>query len=97
MEFVVGTYRDTYGMTGYPIHDACAVAAVIDRNLLTLESCFATVETKGDWTYGRTVCDLKNRLGREPNAQVALDINGAGVLDLVYDAIVNSQDARAVS
>ena len=46
-----------------------------------------TFEVKGRWTRGATVVDLHDRLGREPNARVALELDAARFWDLVIAAL----------
>lgn len=53
-----------------PVHDAFAVAALVDRTLLRTEALHVDVETRGELTTGRTVIDVDGRGGREPNVTV---------------------------
>ncbi|MFD1935880.1 MULTISPECIES: nucleoside hydrolase [Nonomuraea] len=59
---------------GPAIHDAVAVAHVIDPTLLTLVPAVVNVETAGTYTAGMTVTDFKVD-GRVPNAAVAVDLD----------------------
>jgi inosine-uridine nucleoside N-ribohydrolase len=43
------------GCAGRPMHDPLAVAAFIDRSLLTLQQYFVRIETRGEVTAGETV------------------------------------------
>ncbi len=63
-------YRDIFGFLAPPVHDPCAVAAVIDPDILHAHTIHVEIETKGEWTSGRTVCDPYGRLGKEPNVRV---------------------------
>jgi inosine-uridine nucleoside N-ribohydrolase len=65
--------RSHAGWAGSPIHDAVAVAQVIDPALLTLTECHVDVDC-GPVGRGRTICDLKGTSGLPPNARVATDI-----------------------
>src|SRR4051794_8864124 len=58
MTFFGSTYEDLWGLSGPPVHDACAVALVIDAGLVECVEAFVAVETEGRWTRGATVVDL---------------------------------------
>lgn len=58
-----------------PVHDALAVCAVIDPAIITTEFIPLDVETKGELTDGRTVCDFGRRSGKENNVHFALDVD----------------------
>jgi len=74
--FFGGTYRKVFGFPAPPVHDPCAVAAVIDPDILQAHTIHVEIETEGEWTSGRTVCDIYGVLGKEPNVRVgyALDV-----------------------
>ena len=74
--FFGDTYRDVFGFSAPPVHDPCAVAAVIDPDILQAHTIRVEIETEGEWTSGRTVCDIYGVLGKEPNVRVgyALDV-----------------------
>lgn len=75
LDFFGATYRNVFGFPAPPVHDPCAVAAVIDPTMLSTHNMRVEIETKGKWTSGRTVCDVYGKSGEEPNACVgyALD------------------------
>src|SRR5216684_7285721 len=74
--FFGDTYRNVFGFPDPPVHDPCAVAAVVDPSILRAHTMRVEIETRGEWTSGRTVCDVYGQLGRQPNARVgyALDV-----------------------
>jgi inosine-uridine nucleoside N-ribohydrolase len=61
-------------MAGTPIHDAVAVAQVIDPELITLEFCPVDVDC-GPVSRGRTLVDRFGLTGRAPNVRVATAID----------------------
>ena len=70
---------------GPAIHDACAVAYVLDPALFTCVPAVVKVETAGLYTRGMTVTDFK--VGdRRPNALVATSLNVQGFWELVLGA-----------
>ena len=56
-----------------PVHDALAVCAVIDPTILTTEFIPVDVETGGELSVGRTVCDFRFRSRKPANVHFALD------------------------
>ena len=69
------------------MHDPCAVALVAEPAVVRCVPAFVAIETEGRWTRGATVVDLDGRLGREPNAQVAVELDVARFWALVIDAV----------
>src|SRR5215471_2534938 len=60
---------------GPPLHDPCAVARVIDPDVMACRDAFVAVETQGLWARGMTVTDFAGRLGHTANAAVATELN----------------------
>jgi inosine-uridine nucleoside N-ribohydrolase len=56
-----------------PVHDALAVCAVIDPSILTTYLIPVDIETGGELSAGRTVCDFRFRGGKPANARFAMD------------------------
>ena len=56
-----------------PVHDALAVASVVDRSVITTHHLNVDVETQGELTVGETVVDTNFRSRRWPNVEIALD------------------------
>ncbi|MEV0378647.1 nucleoside hydrolase [Nonomuraea sp. NPDC050643] len=70
---------------GPAIHDACAVAYVLDPSLFTCVPAVVNVETAGQFTRGMTVTDFK--VGdRRANASVATSVDVTRFWDLVLGA-----------
>ncbi len=85
LEFFTASYRRVFAMPAPPVHDACAVAAVIDPGLVTSVPAHVAVELGGRHTYGATVVD---RGGARPaNCQVAVGLDRSGFWDLVTAAL----------
>jgi inosine-uridine nucleoside N-ribohydrolase len=87
LSFFADTYRTVYGFAGPPVHDACALALLIDPSLVRSVDAFVAIETEGRWTRGATVVDLHGRLGRPPNARIAMELDVARFWDVVVDAV----------
>jgi inosine-uridine nucleoside N-ribohydrolase len=75
-------HAEKYGWPGSPIHDAVAVAQVIQPGLVETLRLHVRVETSDD-RRGRTVVDLEQRGGDEPNANVGVDLDADRFLELL--------------
>jgi inosine-uridine nucleoside N-ribohydrolase len=86
-DFFQRFHETSYGFEGSPIHDAMAVAHVIDPTLLTTRHVNVAVETASSYCDGRTVVDLRGVTGREPNAEVGVDVDAGRFLELLVSRI----------
>ncbi len=75
------------GFYGAHIHDPLAVAAALDRSLITTEAAFVDVETRGEITAGMTVADTRRLTGRTPNLDVARSADVPTFLDRLIERI----------
>ncbi|MFI6906436.1 nucleoside hydrolase [Nonomuraea sp. NPDC050394] len=73
-------YAPVTAETGPALHDAVAVAHVIDPTLLTLTPAEVRVETAGQYTTGMTVTDFNSPT---PNARVATHLDADRFWDLM--------------
>jgi len=100
LTFYLGTVTESGGIRKAALHDPCAVAALIDPNLIEFESMHVTVETVGVDTYGMTVCDYRHlrgfgtsavdkgpQRGEAPNAEVGMSIQAEAFLELLVGAL----------
>ena len=87
MRFFAIHHRDRYGWDGPPVHDAVAVAWLIEPELVRSRPMRIDVETGDGLTRGRTVADPEGLAGRPPNAEVGVAIDRGGLMDLILDAI----------
>ena len=76
-----------YDFPGAPVHDALAVAHVIRADLLRTRHLNVEVDCASELCRGRTVVDLWSVTGREPNAHVGVQVEGAAFLDLLVERI----------
>jgi len=79
-------HAEKYGWPGSPIHDAVAVAHVLRPGLVETLHRHVRVETSED-KRGRTVVDLEQRTGAEPNAHVGVDLDADGFLELLLERL----------
>jgi inosine-uridine nucleoside N-ribohydrolase len=87
LEFYGGFHRATYGWDGSPVHDAVAVAHVIEPTLLEVEHLNVRVDTESELCRGRTVVDLWRRTGLEPTANVAVGIDSDRFVGLLQERL----------
>lgn len=76
-----------YGFKGALLHDPSAVAAVIDESLIKTQYLHVDVETRGEFTSGKTVVDIYKVTGKKPNVHVALDIDRDRLINLVKESL----------
>ena len=87
LDFYGVFHRDVYGFDGSPVHDAVAVAHVIDPTLLETAYVNVQVDCESRLCRGRTVVDLWRRTGLEPNAHVATGIDAERFLTLLHQRL----------
>jgi inosine-uridine nucleoside N-ribohydrolase len=87
LRFYGNFHRKVYGFDGSPIHDAVAVAYVLDSGLVETVERNVEIDTDSDLCRGRTVVDLWRRTTREPNAHVGVEIDSDGFLELLIERL----------
>ncbi|MEX2182930.1 MAG: nucleoside hydrolase [Chloroflexota bacterium] len=75
------------GFYGAFIHDPLAVAAALDRSLVTTQALHVDVETRGEITTGMTVADPRGLTGQPPNLDVVTDADIPTFLDRLVERI----------
>jgi inosine-uridine nucleoside N-ribohydrolase len=85
--FYAQFHRRRYGWEGAPIHDAVAVAHVIDETILTTRRCGVLVDTDSELSRGRSNVDLRGGIGVERNCHVAVGIDADRFLELLVERI----------
>ncbi len=85
--FFMSVHGDRYGWGGAPVHDAVAVAHVIDRSLLQTTRCGVTIDTGGEVSRGRTNADVRRQTDWPPRHHVAVDIDAERFLTLLVERI----------
>ena len=80
-------HRHVYRFDGSPIHDAVAVAHVLNPNLVETAERNVEIDVESELCRGRTVVDLWRRTERTPNAHVGVDIDSEGFLELLVDRL----------
>ena len=79
---------------GLHLYDSLAMALSFKPDLAEFKDAFVTVETKGEYTDGETVCEFNESIMGQvfkpkPNAKVALDIDVEGFNRLFEERVLN--------
>jgi inosine-uridine nucleoside N-ribohydrolase len=85
MRFAIDRHRRAYGTTGYPVHDACAMAIAEEPAIGTSREVHMEIDLSHGPCHGRTVFDLNARLGKKPNVLLVTDIEGEKVVDRIME------------
>jgi inosine-uridine nucleoside N-ribohydrolase len=88
LSFFGDTYRREFGFPVPPVHDPCAVAAVIAPDILRAHNMHVEVETQSELTAGRTVCDVYGITGKPPNACVGYGLDVSRFWNMVIDTLL---------
>jgi inosine-uridine nucleoside N-ribohydrolase len=80
-------HESRYRFDGSPIHDALAVAEVIDPSLVTTVECNVEIEAASEWCDGRTVVDRWNVTDRARNCRAGIDVDAERFLELLVERI----------
>ena len=86
-EFYSQFHHRHYGWDGAPVHDAVAMAHVLDGTLLTTHHCGVLVDTGPEPSRGRTHVDVHGNMGWEPNCHAALGIDAERFLEFLITRI----------
>jgi pyrimidine-specific ribonucleoside hydrolase len=86
-DFFQRFHEERYGFDGSPIHDAMAVAAVVDDSLLRTVHCNVEIETSSRFCDGRTVVDRWQVTSGPKNAHVAIDVAADRFLEMLVERI----------
>jgi inosine-uridine nucleoside N-ribohydrolase len=73
-----------------PVHDALAVASIVDPAVITTTFLHVDVETSGDLTVGETVVDTNHRGDGEPNVHIALDADERRFVALLLETFART-------
>jgi len=87
LRFYMEFHAKNDGFYGAFIHDPLAVAAALDRSLVTTEALYVDVETRGEITAGMTVADRRRLTGHPPNLDVAVSANVPLFLDRLVERV----------
>ncbi|KEY59606.1 nucleoside hydrolase [Serratia sp. DD3] len=87
LEFFSTTYKQAQGFDYPPVHDPCAVAYVIDPNVITVKKVPVDIELTGTLTLGMTVADFRSPPAADCHTQVAVKLDHDYFWQMVVDAL----------
>ncbi len=87
LKFFANANKKIFGLNGAPIHDALAVAAVIDPTVIQTKFLNVAVDTTSDLSRGATLVDIYGATNRTPNADVALEVDTPKFVGFMLDSI----------
>ena len=87
MRFFNMTQKQTFGWEGGPLHDPMTIAYLIDPSVLTVKPMHCQVDLRSTESYGRTNCDYFNYHKREPNVNVAVEVDVERFWDIIEEGI----------
>jgi inosine-uridine nucleoside N-ribohydrolase len=88
-DFFLRFHRQRYRFDGAPIHDAMAVAHVIDPALMETLHCNVSIETASEHCDGRTVVDRWHVTELPRNAHVGVDVQADRFLELLVERLAS--------
>ncbi|MCG8477821.1 MAG: nucleoside hydrolase [Spirochaetales bacterium] len=94
LRFFAAAYDESFGVAGAPLHDALAVMASVEPDILSTRRLRVDVETHGAFTRGRTVVDVYGVTGGTPNADVAFELDVDRFKAIILDSI-RDMDGRS--
>lgn len=86
LEFFYQFHR-TIGYTGAPMHDPCAVVALLHPEFFQMQDFFVQIETRGEYCKGTTVADVYNITSNAPNVRCILDVDRDKFADFLVKSI----------
>jgi inosine-uridine nucleoside N-ribohydrolase len=87
IDIVLDIHMNKYGLPGAIIYDACAVAAVIEPDILEVQPMHVDIELNGKYTRGRTVADVHGRTGLSKNVEVGVGFNRERFLEILAEGL----------
>ena len=87
MRFFAIHHRDRYGWEGPPVHDAVAVARLLEPDLVEAQSLRVDIDTTDGPARGRTIADPEGLAGRPSNVEVGMGIDRARLMTMLLDAV----------
>ena len=87
IRFFLQANNRRYQLGGAPLHDPMTIAWLLHPELLETKRVAVNVETRGEFTRGRTVFDFYGITGENPNADVSVDFDLPLFKKLIFDAV----------
>lgn len=79
-------YHKALGYPGAPLHDPCAVAALLNPEIFEIKEVYVEIETAGAFCRGMTVADMKGVTGKKPNVRALMGVDRKAFADMIVEA-----------
>lgn len=80
-------FHKNIGYDGAPMHDPCAVMALIHPEIFDIRPMYVQIETEGELCKGTTVGDSFGTTGHAPNADCILGVDRKKFADILVEAM----------
>ncbi len=80
--FYLRYYQEHLTMTGFYVHDASAIAYVLDATLFVTQQVYVDVAMGDGRSSGQTMADWRGQWEKPANVNVCLDVEASRLLDL---------------
>jgi inosine-uridine nucleoside N-ribohydrolase len=87
MRFFAIHHRDRYGWDGPPVHDAVAVARLLEPDLVPAQPMRVDIDMTDGPGRGRTIADPEGLTGQPANAEVGVSIDRERLMAMLLGAI----------
>lgn len=94
-EFFGKAYKENQDFDYPPVHDPCAVAYLIDPQVMTTRKAPIAIELTGTETLGMTVADFRGQPPADCPTQVAVQLDFDRFWDLVIEALTRIGEVRS--
>jgi pyrimidine-specific ribonucleoside hydrolase len=89
LRFYLDWHGRTYGERIVPVHDALAVAALVQPDIVTTIEALVSIDTTAGPARGMTLVDRYLLGDAEPNAQVAVGVDRAAFVELLCERLAS--------
>ncbi len=87
LTFFKETYFKVFRFADPPLHDPCAIAFLIRPELFELQFLHVDIESRSQFSDGRTLCDIFGVTGKEKNVFVATSVRAQEFWELMLSAL----------
>lgn len=88
-------FHHNLGYAGAPMHDPCAVMALLHPELFQMRQMYVEIETAGEYCKGTTVGDFFGTTGHTPNVTCLLGVDRQAFADRLVEAMEFYKEAEA--
>ena len=78
-------------LDGFSIHDVLPFTYLLEPDWFTVQDAYVRVETRGRFTAGQTVADLRAFTKDKPNCTVCLDVDHRAVIEDFLETLSKSK------